>query len=278
MYSTGKAMRLRHLIEPETGRAVYFAISHGTSSPVVLKGTEDVVTRVGQARRGGATACFLTAGYAKACAGELAKSADCSVLLKISSSATRYEVPHQEIFFGTVEEAMYLGAVGVVVLVPLEKENEPEIIREVGKIGEACDGYGMIFLIEAEFPTAYHVQTKKTGMEEYGLEYLQRSVRLSVELGADIVKTNWTGDMESFGELVSLSPVPVVVAGGSRESDRDLLTKLEMAIRAGAVGCSVGRNIFQHRDPEAMTRAICMVVKEGRGVDAAIDYLEGATS
>ena len=91
MYSTGKSMRLRHLIEPESGKAVYFAISHGTSSPVVLKGTEDVVTRVGQAVRGGATGVFLSAGYAKACASELSKSSSCSVLLKISASATGYE-------------------------------------------------------------------------------------------------------------------------------------------------------------------------------------------
>jgi DhnA family fructose-bisphosphate aldolase class Ia len=274
MYSTGKVMRLRHLIEPESGRAVYFAISHGTSSPLVLKGTEDIVTKVGQARRGGATGVFLSPGYAKACAQELAKSTGCSVILKISSSATGYQVPHQEIFFGSVEEAGYLGAAGVVVLVPLEKENEPEIIRSLGKIGEDCDRYGMVFLIEAEFPTAYHVKLKKSGIEQYGLEYLRRSVRLSAELGADIIKTNWTGDVETFAELVSLSPVPVVVAGGSRESDRDLLTKLEVAIKAGAIGCSVGRNIFQHKDAELMTRAICMVVKEDRSVDEALAVLE----
>jgi DhnA family fructose-bisphosphate aldolase class Ia len=75
------------------------------------------------------------------------------------------------------------------------------------------------------------------------------------------VKSNWPGSAEEFAEIVGAVSVPVVVAGGSRESDLDLLQKVAAARSVGAVGCSVGRNIFQHDDPTAITRAISAVVR-----------------
>ncbi len=273
MSATGKRMRLRRLIEPGTGKSVIFAISHGTTSPVLLKGTEDIVSRVAAAHRGGANVVFLSAGYARHCVEEFEKAPNLSLTLKISSTAAGYHLPHQEVLFGSVQQALCLGADGVVVLVPLSKENEREIIRWLGRLGEECERYGMPLLAEAEFPTAYHKTESVSALEKYGIEYLRRSVRLCTELGADIIKTNWTGDQESFAEIVTSTPVPVVVAGGSRESSKDLLKKIHLAIGAGAVGCSVGRNIFQHKDPEAMTRAISMVVKEGKSVESACSYL-----
>ena len=74
-----------------------------------------------------------------------------------------------------------------------------------------------------------------------GLPYLRRSARLCVECGADIVKSNWPGSTEAFAEIVDCVPVPVVVAGGSRESDLDLLNKVAAALDGGASGCSIGR-------------------------------------
>ena len=90
---------------------------------------------------------------------------------------------------------------------------------------------------------------------------MRRSARLCAEVGADIVKSNWPGSAEAFREIVESVPVPVVVAGGSRESDLDLLDKLAQARSAGAIGCSVGRNIFQHDDPMAMTKAVTAVIR-----------------
>jgi DhnA family fructose-bisphosphate aldolase class Ia len=90
------------------------------------------------------------------------------------------------------------------------------------------------------------------------------------------VKSNWPGSAESFAEIVDCVPVPVVVAGGSRESDLDLLNKIAAALDGGASGCSIGRNIFQHSDPEAMTRAICAVVKGRQDCEEALqEHLGG---
>jgi fructose-bisphosphate aldolase/2-amino-3,7-dideoxy-D-threo-hept-6-ulosonate synthase len=131
----------------------------------------------------------------------------------------------------------------------------------------------MPFIAEAEFPTTYaSVEALK---EQYGFEYLRRNVRLCGELGADIVKTNWPGDAESFTKLVeATSGIPVVLAGGSRLEDRELLVRMEQAVSAGAIGCSVGRNIFMHASPEAITRALSRVIRERWSAEKAYDELQ----
>ena len=97
---------------------------------------------------------------------------------------------------------------------------------------------------------------------------------LCAELGADIVKTNWPGDGESFARLVEAAAgIPLVLAGGSRLSDRELLQRMEAATAAGGIGCSVGRNIFMHRSPEAITRALSRVIRERWSADKAHEEL-----
>ena len=94
------------------------------------------------------------------------------------------------------------------------------------------------------------------------------------ELGADIIKTNWPGDEESFGKLVqAANGLPVVLAGGSRLDDSELLGRMESAMSAGAIGCSVGRNIFMHKSPEAITRALSRVIRERWKAAKALDAL-----
>jgi fructose-bisphosphate aldolase / 2-amino-3,7-dideoxy-D-threo-hept-6-ulosonate synthase len=140
-------------------------------------------------------------------------------------------------------------------------------------IGGECERLGMPFIAEAEFPTTY--ATVEDLSAAYGLEYLQRNVRLCAELGADIVKTNWPGSAEEFGELVvATSGIPVVLAGGTRVDDRELLERMEGAVSVGAIGCSVGRNIFMHQDPEAITRALSRVIRERWPAAKAYEVLQ----
>jgi DhnA family fructose-bisphosphate aldolase class Ia len=131
----------------------------------------------------------------------------------------------------------------------------------------------MPFIAEAEFPTTYaSVEELKA---QYGFEYLSRNVRLCAELGADIVKTNWPGDGDSFAQLVvAANGIPVVLAGGSRLDDLELLTRMEQAVSGGAIGCSVGRNIFMHRSPEAITRALSRVIREKWSAEKAFEALQ----
>jgi DhnA family fructose-bisphosphate aldolase class Ia len=267
--SSGKQLRLRRILDPASGTTVMFAFSHGTSAPEVMDGLEDPSGKVGAAVDGGANCAFLAPGLVESLAPLLAKSRDFGVVIKVTATASRGRVPHQERLICSVERAAELGADGVVALLPFAPDNESDVIGLTAELGEACARLGMPFVAEAEYPNAYYGEADYA--DEWGLPYLKRSARLCVECGADIVKSNWPGSAEAFAEIVGCVPVPVVVAGGSRESDLDLLKKVAAAIEGGASGCSVGRNIFQHPDPTAMTRAICTVVRNERTPEEAFE-------
>ena len=264
--NVGKALRLRRILDPESGTTVMFAFSHGTSAPEVLPGLERPEAMVEAASVGGANCVFLAPGLIESLGDILARTT-LGVAVKATATASRGGTPYQEVITASVERALQLGADAVVALIPFAPENEPSVIALTAELGEACGRLNVPFIAEAEYPNSYY------GTEDFadvwGLPYLKRSARLCAELGADIVKSNWTGSSESFTEIVEAATVPVVVAGGSRVSDLDLLENLVAAREAGAIGCSVGRNIFQHPQPERMTRAISAVFKEGADANEA---------
>ena len=132
----------------------------------------------------------------------------------------------------------------------------------------------MPLIAEAEWPNAY--QTLETFSTDLGPDYLKRNARLCAELGADIVKVNWSGDPDSFAEIVRACDSPVVIAGGTVISDEELITRFEQGRDVGAIGCSVGRNIFQHDNPEAITRAISRVFHDKWRAKDALDELKDA--
>jgi DhnA family fructose-bisphosphate aldolase class Ia len=268
--STGKALRMRRIIEPSTQTTLMFAFSHGTSSPEVLHGLENPREQFQAVRRGGADCIFIAPGLIHSLAPDIEESRDLAIVAKITSTASRGGTRHQERLIATVEHCAELGVDGVVAMIPFAPENEPDVITLTAQIGEACARLGMPYIAEAEFPNAYY-DTGDDYASEWGLPYLKRSARLCAELGADIVKSNWPGSGEQFAEIVDAVSVPVVVAGGSRESDLDLLQKVAEARAAGAVGCSVGRNIFQHDDPAAITAALSAVVRGAESPEGALE-------
>jgi fructose-bisphosphate aldolase / 2-amino-3,7-dideoxy-D-threo-hept-6-ulosonate synthase len=266
--NVGKSLRLRRIVDSATGTSVMFACSHGTSAPEVLPGLEEPRRLVEAAATGGADCVFLAPGLIEL-VGDVAAKTSLGVAVKVSATASRGGTPYQEVLTTSVERSFELGADAVVALIPFAPENEPDVISLTASLGEACGRWGMPFIAEAEYPNSYY------GSEDFanswGVPYLKRSARLCAELGADVVKSNWTGSVDTFAEIVESVPVPVVVAGGSRVSDLDLLQNLQAAREAGAIGCSVGRNIFQHPAPERMVRAIAAIFKEGAGAQEAFD-------
>jgi fructose-bisphosphate aldolase/2-amino-3,7-dideoxy-D-threo-hept-6-ulosonate synthase len=112
------------------------------------------------------------------------------------------------------------------------------------------------------------------GIEGDEPEALGHAVRLAEELGADIVKTGYSGDAESFQHVVESTRLPVVIAGGARGSDHQTLEKVRGTMDAGGAGISMGRSIFQHDDPEAITRAVSAVVHEDASAEEALEEAE----
>ena len=105
---------------------------------------------------------------------------------------------------------------------------------------------------------------------------VKHAARLGAELGADIIKTNYTGSIDTFREVTETCPAPVVIAGGPRmDTDRDVLQMIKDSIDAGGSGVSIGRNIFQHNDLAGMVKAVRAVLIDDRDVDEALKEVQG---
>ena len=270
----GKAMRLKRVIDPK-GVSVICALDHGMTSPAFLEPLSDIAARTAEAVRGGANVIMMSRGMVRIA--EPAFSPTTSLALLLSASANPDGTRPAVVQVAEVEEAARLGADAVVLFTALGGDGEPGMIRTLAGVGRECASLGIPLIAEAEFPTTYASVEELT--EQYGFEYLQRNVRLCAELGADIVKTNWPGGADEFGRLVeAANGVPVVLAGGSRLQDHQLLGRMEAAMAEGAVGCSVGRNIFMHASPEAITRALSRVIRERWTADKAAQALEDELS
>lgn len=272
--STGKQIRLNRVIQAETNTCIICAIDHGMTSPVFLDGLYDTRTRVREAIHGGANVLMLGRGVVKDTCDQFQRDTSLALMLTASSAGRPSGAVVTPI--GSVQEALQLAADAVVVYVALAGENEPEMIQYLSAVGAACESLGMPFIAEAEYPNAY--QSLNAMGETYGADYLKRNARLCAEMGADIVKVNWSGDQKSFGEIIRACARPVVLAGGSLITDQELLSRMEMARDVGGVGCSVGRNIFQHSNPEAITRAICRVFRDHWSASEAMQELEERTN
>jgi fructose-bisphosphate aldolase/2-amino-3,7-dideoxy-D-threo-hept-6-ulosonate synthase len=268
-------MRLKRVID-NSGVSVICALDHGMTSPTFLEPLADIRTRTEEAVAGGANVIMMSKGMIRLA--EPAFSPTTSLALLLSASGNPEGDRPEIVQIADVEEALVLGADAVVLFTALGGDTEPAMIEALAGVGRECALLGMPFIAEAEFPTTYASVEELAA--QYGFDYLRRDVRLCAELGADIVKTNWPGDEGQFGKLVeATNDVPVVLAGGSRLEDAELLRRMELAMAAGAIGCSVGRNIFMHRSPEAITRALSRVIRERwtaeKAHDALVDELGG---
>jgi fructose-bisphosphate aldolase / 2-amino-3,7-dideoxy-D-threo-hept-6-ulosonate synthase len=267
----GKSMRLKRVIDP-AGVSIICALDHGMTSPTFLEPLADIAARAAETVTGGANVIMMSKGMIRVA--EPAFSPTTSLALLLSASGNPDGDRPQIVQIAEVEEALILGADAVVLFTALGGETEPGMLDILASVGRECAALGMPFIAEAEFPTTY--ATVEALKQQYGFEYLRRNVRLCAELGADIVKTNWPGDPEGFAKLVeATNGIPVVLAGGSRLEDAELLWRMQVAVEAGAIGCSVGRNIFMHRSPEAITRALARVIRERWSADKAHETLQG---
>jgi DhnA family fructose-bisphosphate aldolase class Ia len=265
----GKAMRLKRVIDP-AGVSIICALDHGMTSPTFLEPLADITTRAAETVAGGANVIMMSKGMIRVA--EPAFSPTTSLALLLSASGNPGGDRPEIVQIAEVEEALVLGADAVVLFTALGGDTEPGMIDILANVGRECAALGMPFIAEAEFPTTY--ATVEELKQQYGFEYLRRNVRLCAELGADIVKTNWPGDPDSFAKLVeATNGIPVVLAGGSRLEDQELLWRMQIAVEAGAIGCSVGRNIFMHTSPEAITRALARVIRERWTSDKAHEAL-----
>jgi fructose-bisphosphate aldolase/2-amino-3,7-dideoxy-D-threo-hept-6-ulosonate synthase len=250
--TAGKSARLDRL--GTGGRYVVVPMDHGITLGAVeglvdLEGTVDAVTR------GGADSILTQRGVADRVH---PNKNDAGYIVHLNGSTSIGPDENDKRQTATVEDAIRAGADGVSYHINVGSEYEPDQITGLGEVTSEAERYGLPVLA---MTYARGHDVRDDDPEEFA-EDLGHAVRLGEELGADIVKTAYSGTPETFERVVDSTSLPVVIAGGSRGTDEETLEMVRGAMDAGAAGVSMGRSIFQHEDPEAITRAVASVVHD----------------
>jgi predicted phospho-2-dehydro-3-deoxyheptonate aldolase len=257
----GTSIRLERIFNRDTGNAVIIPMDHGvTVGPI--RGIKSVKSIADAVASGGADAAIVHKGAASF--GHRGYGRDLGLIVHLSASTALGPDPNNKVLVATVEEALKMGADGVSIHVNVGAEDESHMLYTLGEVSRHCQEWGMP-LLAMMYPRGKKIK------DEYSEEYIAHAARVGAELGADIVKTNYTGDPDSFSRVVDGCPVPVVIAGGPKvESELDLLRMVEGAISSGARGVAIGRNVFQHDSPALITRRICGVVHKKLEAEEAL--------
>jgi fructose-bisphosphate aldolase/2-amino-3,7-dideoxy-D-threo-hept-6-ulosonate synthase len=268
----GRAIRMERIIDRETGKTVIVPMDHGvTVGPIA--GLINMPETVNMVAAGGANAVLMHAGGSLL--GRRGYGKDIGLIVHLSASTSLGPDPNHKVLVSSVERAIKYGADAVSVHINLGADDEPDMLRDLGKVAMGCEEWGM--------PLVAMVYTRGPKIEnEYDVSVVKHAARVAAEVGADIVKVNYTGHPDSFREVVEgcggdrPGGIKVVIAGGPKlDSDRDLLEMVAGAMAAGAKGASIGRNAFQHAYPTKIVSAIAAIVHRNVSVEEAIAILEG---
>ncbi|NHN57813.1 MULTISPECIES: 2-amino-3,7-dideoxy-D-threo-hept-6-ulosonate synthase [Halorussus] len=244
------------------GKYVIVPMDHGITLGAVT-GLGDIESTIDAVTRGGADSVLTQKGIAPRVH---PNKNDAGYVIHLNASTSIGPDNNDKRLTGTVKEAVRAGADAVSFHINVGSKYEREQLEDLSKITDDADEYGM--------PVLAMAYARGPGVDEHDAENLGQAVRLAEEVGSDVVKTAYSGDAESFEHVVASTSLPVVIAGGEPEGDRATLDAVRGAMDAGAAGVSMGRSIFQHDDPEAITRAVAAVVHEGYAADEALREAE----
>jgi DhnA family fructose-bisphosphate aldolase class Ia len=247
--------RMRRLV-PSDGRLFIVAMDHTAFLDAPVPALARYGATCAEAVAGGADAFLVPLGSAALYAEQIGPAA------LIASTPTG--APYGE---HVVERALALGADAIKTMVyPFGDDNS---VSENGAIGAQAAKVGLPFIAET-IPGGFGRRDLHTP------DKIAAAARIGVELGADMIKTFYTGDPDSMGKVIENAGVPVVVLGGPKmETDRDILQVIHDAVvLAGAAGVAFGTNIWTHPRPRAITSAIAAVIHGGASVDEALALVE----
>ena len=261
----GKNIRMERIINRNTGKTVIVPMDHGISVGPI-DGLQDMKSIIQKVAEGGANAIVEHKGLVAE--GHRGKGSDIGLIIHLSGSTALSPYPNAKTLVCSVEEAIKLGADAVSIHVNLGNGGEKEMLHDFGKVAYEARTWGMP-LLAMIYPRGEKIK------DEYDVKVIKHAARVGNEMGADIVKVSYTGSTDTFREVVEGCSVPVVIAGGAKmDSDQEILEMVKGAIDAGGAGVSIGRNVFQHRDPNLMVQAISAIVNDNSSVENALKILE----
>jgi class I fructose-bisphosphate aldolase len=259
------AYRLNRLFDARSGRCIDVAVDHGFfGEPRFLEGIEDLAATVDVLVTAGPDAIQLSAGQAPLLQARRGREKPALVLRADVANVYGPKppgAPFSLLAGDPVADAVRLDAACVCVNlleVPGQDELRRQCVENVAALRRSCTRAGMPLMVE---PLV--MRPASGGLAVDGdVRRIATLVRQAAELGADIIKADPTDDLGAFGDVVTAARVPLLVRGGGRVGDDELLRRTRAVLDAGAAGIVYGRNVVQHPDPAGMVAALRRVVHE----------------
>src|SRR5579859_4282417 len=265
--------RLNRLFAPD-GHCFDVAVDHGFfGERSFLAGIEDMPRAVQTLIDAGPDAIQLSVGQAQWLQHSPGKYKPALVLRTDIANIYGSQLPRMlfnELIADPLEQALRLDAACVVVnllMLPDQPDLHRQSITNVIRLKPLCERYGMPLMVE---PLVMQANTKAGGyMVDGNLDKILPLVRQAVELGADIIKADPCDDVSQYHQVIQIAGGrPVLVRGGGRASDNEILTRTAELMNQGARGIVYGRNVIQHPNPAGMTRALMAIVHDGATPEA----------
>lgn len=271
--------RLNRLFNAQSRRCFDVAVDHGFfNQPGFLQGIEDMRKVIATLVEAAPDAIQLTAGMARHLQSLPGRQKPSLVLRTDVANIYGKELPDARFSLmleETMLQAVRLDAACVCVnlfQIPGAPEVHEQCVENILRLKPQADYYGMPMMVE---PLVFQPNAVAGGyMVDGDLVKIQHLVRQAVELGADIIKADPTDDVSLYHQVVeAASGIPVLVRGGGRVSDREILTRTQGLLEQGAAGIVYGRNVIQHPNPKGITRALMAMVHEGASVEDALTLI-----
>ncbi|MFX1308448.1 MAG: 2-amino-3,7-dideoxy-D-threo-hept-6-ulosonate synthase [Promethearchaeota archaeon] len=256
--SLGKRIRIERIFDRKSKKTIIIPMDHGLTMGTI-HGLEDLATMVDKVALGGANAVLMHSGMVGA--GHRQYGRDIGLIIHLSGATSLSPDPNRKVLVCSVERALKMGADAVSIHINIGADDEPEMLQDAHKIVEDTREWG-VPLIAMMYPRGKKI------MNENEPSVVNIAVRAGAELGADIVKTNYTGDIDSFRTITKgVKHIPVIIAGGPKmDTIPELLQMVYDSIEAGGAGVAFGRNVFQAKDPTKLVCAISKILHENYSV------------
>jgi class I fructose-bisphosphate aldolase len=252
--------RMRRLFGAE-GRTVILAMDHAAYFGPV-RGLEKPDEIIQAAVRAGVDAVLTTYGIVSRFAGRFGRL---GIILRADGGSTRLGSGGMRHIF-TAEDALRIGADAVACMGFIGGADESDSLHALAGLVTQCCAWGL--------PVMAEMLVQKPERAPLTADDIAIAARVAGELGASVVKTHYVGPPDAFRQVTGQCCPPVVVLGGEKAPDaRALLADVKGALEAGAAGVAIGRNVWQHENPEGMARALVALVHGGAAVDEAAEEL-----
>jgi DhnA family fructose-bisphosphate aldolase class Ia len=235
---------MNRLLVGEKKRCLLSPLDHaGWLGPV--KGLDRPRWIVEQVVAGGANAILASPGFIRATADCIPPSV--GIVLRVSLTAGLSKQGTQETPIASLDTALQMDADAVAVSVFFGRDGDIEIYTWLADLIQACSAYDMPVVAEMMPPED----------RLYKPDAIAHAARIGMEIGADIIKTNYCGNVEDFRKVVESVPVPIIVAGGPKQANEPSLANFTCdAVAGGASGVAIGRRVWQSDDPCGVTRQV----------------------